>query len=58
MRDDVIKQIGSLKNITNVIVLTHNIDFVFLQSVFMSAIKRCGHPALTIFADAQCAQQT
>ena len=58
MRDDVLKQVAQLKEITNAIVLTHNIDFIFLQSVFMTALKQCGHPNLTIFADAQCAQQT
>jgi len=58
MRQDVIKQICELDKITNVIVLTHNIDFIFLQSVFLSAMKQCGHPSLTIFADAQCARET
>lgn len=58
MRDDLIKQITALKNINHVVVLTHNIDFVFLQTVFLSALKQCGHPGLTLFADAQCARES
>ena len=58
MRDDVIKQIGDLKNINHIVVLTHNIDFIFLQTVFLSALKRCGHPSLTVYADEQCARQS
>ena len=33
MRRDVLKVISSAKEITNAVVLTHNIDFVFLQTV-------------------------
>ncbi len=58
MREDVIKQISALNNINHVIVLTHNIDFIFLQTVFLSALKRCGHPSLTVFADEQCARES
>ena len=58
MREDVIKQIADLNNINHIVVLTHNIDFVFLQTVFLSALKRCGHPGLTVFADEQCARDS
>ena len=40
---------------TSAIVLTHNIDFLFLQSIVRPRLRKCGHPKLTIFADAACA---
>ncbi len=58
MREDVIKQISALNNINHIVVLSHNIDFIFLQTVFLSALKRCGHPGLTVFADEQCARES
>lgn len=58
MRRDLLKAIASAKDVTNAVVLTHNIDFVFLQTVVLSALRRCGHPKLTIFADAQCAAES
>ena len=56
MREDVLKVIENAKDITNAIVLTHNIDFIFVQSVVLPALRKCGSPALTIFADAHCAE--
>jgi hypothetical protein len=58
VRGDLIKQIATMSEVNHVVVLTHNIDFVFLQTVFLSALKRCGHPNLTVFADAQCARES
>ena len=58
MRQDILKIIRNSKDITNAIILTHNIDFVFVQSVVIPALRKCGSPSLTIFADAECATQT
>lgn len=58
MRGDVLKTISTTKDVTNAIVLTHNIDFVFIQTVALAAFRRCGHPTLTIFADAGCAAES
>ena len=58
MRQDILKIIRSAKDVTNAIILTHNIDFVFVQSVVIPALSKCGSPSLTIFADAECATQT
>ncbi|MDP3000020.1 MAG: phospholipase D-like domain-containing protein [Bryobacterales bacterium] len=55
MRADLLREIYEKKDVTNAVVLTHNIDFVFLQTVVLSALRRCGQPALTVFADAGCA---
>jgi hypothetical protein len=55
MRHDLLKLFRERQDFTHAIVLTHNIDFIFLQSVVLPELKRCGHPTLTVFADAQCA---
>lgn len=58
MRRDIVRLIEAEKDVTNVVVLTHNIDFVYIQSVVIPALRRCGYPTLTIFADAQCANES
>src|SRR5262245_24422409 len=58
MRHDLLKIIASARDVTNAIVLTHNIDFVFQQSIVVPALRKCGHPTLTVFADAQCASDS
>lgn len=57
MRDSLLTSIKKSKEITNAIILTHNIDFVFLQTVVLAAFRKCGHPTITVFADAQCAAE-
>ena len=58
MRQDILKTIAAEKDVTNVVVLTHNIDFVFLQGVVVPKLKKCGHPTLTVFADAACCEKS
>lgn len=58
MRQDLIKLVETQGETTNAIVLTHNIDFVFVQLIVIPALRRCGSPTLTIFADAQCAAES
>jgi len=58
MRQDLIQICEEHKDVTNAVILTHNIDFVFLQLVVLPALRKCGSPTLTIFADAQCATDT
>jgi hypothetical protein len=58
MRQDLLKIIEGQEDVTNVITLTHNIDFVFIQLMLLPVLRRCGRPTLTIFADAQCATET
>lgn len=55
MRLDLIKTISESKDVTNVIILTHNIDFIFLQGNLIRKLRKIGHPTLTVFADADCA---
>jgi hypothetical protein len=52
-----VKLIETQEDATNAIVLTHNIDFVFLQMIVVSALRHCGRPTLTVFADAHCAAE-
>lgn len=49
------KLVDGTKRATTAVVLTHNIDFVFAQSVLSNRLRRSGAPRLTIFADAGCA---
>ena len=58
MRDDVLKIIRAERNVENVVILTHNIDFVYVQTVVLAAFRRCGHPTITIFADSACAAES
>ena len=56
MRRNVLEWIcGTMTDATSAIVLTHNIDFLFLQSIVRPRLRKSGHPKLTIFADASCA---
>ncbi|MEZ2347033.1 phospholipase D-like domain-containing protein [Terriglobus sp. RCC_193] len=41
-----------------VIVLTHNIDFLFLEAVLLPKLRAIGDPSLTIFADSASAAAT
>lgn len=40
---------------SHAIILTHNIDFLFVQGVLVPKLRWAGNPRLTIFADANCA---
>lgn len=43
---------------SHAIILTHNIDFLFVQSILLPRLRAAGSPRLTIFADATCALET
>lgn len=58
MRSDVLDVISSARDVANAVILTHNIDFVFVQTVVLSTFRRCGHPTITILADAGCAAES
>lgn len=55
MRFNIFDMFSDIKDATNIIILTHNIDFVFLQAMILPLLRKCGYPTLTIFADAKCA---
>lgn len=56
MKRNVLQWICStMTDATSAIILTHNIDFLFLQSIVRPRLRKCGHPKLTVFADAACA---
>lgn len=54
MRQDILKLISGVDDVTNIIILTYNIDFVFLEKIVLPILNNCGHPTITIFADADC----
>lgn len=58
MTEDLLTSIGKEKSVHSIIILTHNIDFIFIQTVVMKYLKKMGSPSLTIFADGQCVQET
>ena len=58
MTEDLLTTISKEKNVHNIIILTHNIDFIFIQTVVLKFLKKMGSPSLTIFADAQCIQES
>lgn len=58
MRNDILKTIGDLKEVDNIIILTYNIDLMFVQSMLLPRLKKIGHPNLLIFADINRATET
>ena len=58
MKVDLLTAIGELKGMTDVFVMTHNIDFVFLQTLALRTFNRSGQPRITVFADAHCSQDS
>lgn len=52
MRSSILREIETLTGVTHAIVLTHDIDFLFLQGLVLRALKAAGEPTLTVFADA------
>jgi hypothetical protein len=49
---------GQFKDASHAVILTHNIDFLFVQSVLLPKLRLAGSPRLTIFADANSAAGT
>lgn len=47
--------VDATKHATTAVVLTHNIDFMFAQTILVNRLRKCGSPRLTVFADAGCA---
>lgn len=58
MKRDLLKLIKEQQDVTNAVVLTHNLDFIYLQNLLLPALRRCGSPSLTVFADARSAAET
>ena len=58
MRRDVLEMLAAERDMTSMFVLTHNIDFLLVETLLLGALRRCGSPTLTIFADADCAAQS
>jgi hypothetical protein len=50
---DWLDELGS--DLEHVVILTHNIDFLFVENVIVPRLRGMGEPSLTIFADAASA---
>jgi len=58
MKNDIIKIIVDLKEVDHVVILTYNVDLMFIQSMLLPKLKKCGHPNLLIFADIERTTET
>ena len=58
MKRDLLREIEALSGRTHAIILTHDVDAFFVQTLVLRALRKCGHPALTIFADGPSARET
>lgn len=58
MRESLLDVISKARGMEEAVILTHNIDFLFLQSMVMEALRRCGAPKLTVLADSGCAHES
>jgi HKD family nuclease len=58
MRSDIIKIISNISEIRDIIILTYNVDLMFIQSMLLPKLKNCGHPNLMIFSDYRRATET
>lgn len=50
--------VSQVPSARHALILTHNIDFLFVQSVLGPKLRQAGNPRLTIFCDANCAIQS
>lgn len=48
---------GQVSEARHALILTHNINFLFVQSILLPKLRAAGNPRLTIFADAACAAE-
>ena len=58
MRLDLLKDIAKQREVTNVVILTYNIDFIYFQNVVVPQLRKCGNPSVTLFADSKCAEES
>ena len=58
MRSSILREIEKMKGLTHALILTHNVDFFFIQGLLLRALKSAGSPSLSIFADAERAATT
>jgi hypothetical protein len=51
MRSSILREIEKMKGVTHAFILTHDVDFFFIQGLLLKALRAAGSPLLTIFAD-------
>jgi len=57
LRRDILSVITEEHDLTHVVILTYGMGFLFFERLVLPRLIQAGNPAITIFADAQCAQQ-
>jgi len=55
MRYDLVEELLDVKQITNIIITSFNVDYLYIQSSLIPALNKKDNPKLTIFADYDCA---
>ena len=59
MRKNILDWMDELGNdLEHVVIVTHNIDFLFVENVIVPRLRGMGEPSLTIFADAASADSS
>jgi len=58
VREDLLQFLSRQNDVTNVLITTFNIDLLFVENLVLRALRRCGDPSLTIFADAKEVRRT
>jgi len=48
----ILEQLSKLGSLSHVFALTYNVDLVFVERWLVPALRKCGHPTLSIVADA------
>jgi hypothetical protein len=51
MRSSILREMEKMKGVTHAFILTHDVDFFFIQGLLLKALRAAGSPLLTIFAD-------
>jgi hypothetical protein len=58
VRGQILEQLSKLGSLSHVFALTFNVDLVFIERWVLPALRKCGHPSLSIVADAGCAAES
>lgn len=58
MKGQILEQLAKLGSLSHVFALTFNVDLVFVERWVIPALRKCGHPSLSIIADAGCATES
>ena len=52
MRRDLLNIVAEHDTKTQMVILTHDVECLFIESLLLTAARKVGNPSLTVFADA------